>query len=103
MARKEIGYAEDPEAGGYEWALARCVIEENGHFAIYEEQGCSCSSPGDSDGWVAVGPAATLGGLFDELNVDSKKHNSWVKEAFLNALETINKETMAAARKALGL
>lgn len=103
MARREIGYAEDQEAGGYEWALARVYIEENGHFTIVCESGCSCNGPGDSGGCVTAGPAATLGGLFDELNVDGDKHSDHEKEAFINALNTINKETLAAARSALGL
>ncbi len=102
MTPKQIGYAEDETLGGYEWQLA-AVYDHDGRFYIITDGGCSCSGPASrySEKDAVVGPAATLGGLFDELNVDQKKHPDYVKEAFLNALETINKETMAAARSAL--
>jgi hypothetical protein len=101
---REIGYADDEEAVSYTWACARVLVED-GHFTIVTESGCSCNGPGDQgcgDG-VSVGPAATLGGLFDELNVDKDKHGDYVKRAFIDALKTINDETIAAAKSALGL
>ncbi len=103
--RREIGYAEDDDRSGYDWALARVIVNDNGHFQILQESGCSCTSPGDSleGGWCIVGPAATLGGLFDELNVDKDKHPKFVKEAFIDALVTMNNETISAAKSALGL
>jgi hypothetical protein len=50
-----------------------------------------------------VGPAATLGGLLDELNVDKDKHPKFVKVAFVNAVDTINAEGIAAVKRVLGL
>ncbi len=101
---RQIGYAEDDSLGGYEWQMA-ALYSHNGRFYIITDGGCSCSSPNSfySEKEAVVGPAATLGGIFDELNVDKDKHPVWVKEAFLDGLKTLNNETMAAARKALGL
>ena len=104
---KEIGYADDPDAGGYEWGCAR-VVETDGHFTIVEESGCSCSSPGDDcSGTVTVGPAATLGGLFDEMNVNmtdrAKKPSKTARVAFIDAIGRLNKETIEAASRALEL
>ncbi len=104
MHPRRIGYAEDPDYKDYEWRFAALYVHD-GRFYIITDSGCSCDSPDDiyGDGDAIVGPAATLGGIFDELNVDKDKHDDTIKEAFLDALETLNNETMAAARKALGL
>ncbi len=102
---RRIGYAEDENyGGGYEWSHAY-VFADNGRFYIVTDSGCSCNGPAShySDKDAVVGPAATLGGLFDELHVDQDKHPEHVKRAFIDALETLNKETIDATKSALGL
>lgn len=113
-----IGYAEydgcdtrrqwTPPIVTHDWSVARVIINTFGQFELLNDSGCSCDSPGDNPmgGTTEVGPAATLGGLFDELQVgrkDGKPFPGFFKEAFLDALKTINDETIADARKALGL
>lgn len=83
------------------------VIEIGGRFYIAHTSGCSCPSPEDNVACVA-GPAATLGGLFDELVVNaapsSKKYVAeTVKLAFVDAIDRMNKETLAATKRALGI
>jgi hypothetical protein len=104
MAKRQIGYSEDDEWGGYEWSLA-AVYEDDGRFYIINDSGCSCDGPSSNytDKDAVVGPAATLGGLLDELHVDQAKHSKLTKEAFLDAVKTINNETLESARKAIGL
>lgn len=108
---KELGYAEDPYSGSYEWGFAR-VIEKDGAFLIIEDSGCSCNGPGSNpdDGHVTCGPAATLGGLFDQLYVDLKNEKAKAygptiqsRLAFIDALEKQNQETITAAKAALGV
>ena len=101
MTRREIGYAEDDTMGCYEWQLAR-VVDEDGCYSIVTEGGCSCNGPGsECSGVTAVGPSATLGGLFDEIVASNQP--KYIKEAFLDAIERQNKETIGATKKALGL
>ncbi len=102
--RKILGEAEDDEQSGYEWACARVVQQEDGHFAIYTDSGCSCNGPWEcGPGDLTAGPAATLGGLFDELNVDKADHPKFVLEAFVDAMKRMNDETLAAVKQTLGL
>ena len=101
--RMTIGSAEDDDSGGYGWVYA-AVIHEGDRFFIVQDYGCrSCNCPEDGQGTTAVGPAATLGGLFDELHVDKDKHPKVVKEAFLNAIIRMNEDTVKATKAALGL
>ena len=101
--QKSIGYAEE-DWGGYEWGFCH-VFNEGGRFYMVYDSGCSCNGPKShySDKDACVGPAATLGGLFDQLNVDSHKHNDCTKRAFVDAIERMNNETLAATKAALGL
>ena len=97
---QELGYAEDDTVGGYDWQCARVYTKE-GKFYIGTESGCSCNGPGEWAPDTVCGPAATLGGLFDELYVDRAKHPIYVKDAFLDALKKVHMDTMEKAKKAL--
>ncbi len=103
-SRKEIGYAENEYADDYTWQCAR-VFEEDGRFILCCDGGCSCNGPMDDPfgGTVTAGPAATLGGLFDQLNVDKEKYTYYEKMAFLDAIERMNLETIRSIKSALGL
>lgn len=82
------------------------VVKLGDRFFIINTSGCSCPSPTETYITVA-GPAATLGGLFDELHVKEKDPKCWVREeyklAFVDALKRLNDETIAATRSALGM
>ena len=100
--RKEIGHAEDDTCGSYEWSYAS-VCEEDGRFIVVTGSGCSCNCPDIDYDDVVLGPAATLGGIFDELFVDKDKHSKAVKEAFVDALVRMNADTLERTKKALDL
>jgi hypothetical protein len=98
MNGKEIGYGDDM---GTHFAFV--VQLDGGHYVICEDDTYSDESPSFEYGTITVGPAATMGGLFDELYVDREKHSREAKLAFVDAIERSNKETLDATRKALGL
>lgn len=102
---RQIGYAEDENYSGcYEWGFAAVYFHQR-RFYIITDSGCSYNGPASfyPERDAVVGPAATLGGLLDELVVDKDKHPKHVKEAFLDAVKTINDETLASTRKVLDL
>lgn len=93
----------DNDDGGYEWGYA-FVIGVGDRFYCVSGEGSSGDSPAD-DCHTVAGPAATLGGLFDELyvnlNTKSKSPPRLARLAFVNAIERLNAETLSSARHAL--